>query len=346
MQPARIQLDGVSKVYPNGHMAIRPIDLAVVAGEFLVLVGPSGCGKSTLLRLIAGLETPSSGRIAIGDVDVTAWPAQTRDLAMVFQSYALYPHMTVRENLAYGLKVRGVDRRTAAERVARVAWALGIEPLLDRRPAQLSGGERQRVALGRAMVREPKAFLFDEPLSNLDPALRAHARTELRQLHRRLGATMLHVTHDQEEAMTLGDRLAVMRDGRIEHIAAPLEIYQRPANTFVARFIGAPAMNLLPAGLLGLHAPAGSLVGIRPHDIQLESTGTLDAAVEMVEPRGHDYLVHLRLPAPDAPPLVAAAPSPPADTRVFLRLRSDRLHLFAADGRRAPDPPTFSDAPD
>jgi len=337
MQPAGIQLDAVSKTYPNGHVAIPLVDLTVAAGEFLVLVGPSGCGKSTLLRLIAGLEIPSSGRIAIVGDDVTEWPAQRRDLAMVFQSYALYPHMTVRDNLSYGLKVRGIDRRATADRVARVAGALGIGGLLDRRPAQLSGGERQRVALGRAMVREPKAFLFDEPLSNLDPSLRAHARTELRQLHQRLGVTMVYVTHDQEEAMTLGDRLAVMREGRIEQIAAPLEIYQRPANTFVARFIGAPAMNLIPAGLIGIHAPVGSIVGIRPHDIQLESAGTLDATVEMIEPRGHDYLVHLRLGASNAPPLVAAAPSPPVDARVSLRFRSDRLHLFAEDGRRARD---------
>jgi ABC-type sugar transport system ATPase subunit len=337
MRPANIQLDGVTKTYPNGHVAVSLVDLTVAAGEFLVLVGPSGCGKSTLLRLIAGLETPSSGRIAIGGMDVTEWPAQRRDLAMVFQSYALYPHMTVRDNLAYGLKVRGIDRRATADRVARVAGALGIGGLLDRRPAQLSGGERQRVALGRAMVREPQAFLFDEPLSNLDPSLRAHARAELRQLHERLGATMIHVTHDQEEAMTLGGRLAVMRDGRIEQIAAPLEIYRRPANTFVARFIGAPAMNLIPAGLIGLHAPQGSVVGIRPHDIHLEPTGALDATVVMVEPRGHDYLVHLRLTAPDAPPLVAAAPSPPADTRVFLRFREDGLHFFTEDGKRTPD---------
>jgi len=338
MQPAGVQLEGVSKTYPNGHVAVRPLDLTATPGEFLVLVGPSGCGKSTLLRLIAGLETPSSGRIAIGGVDMTTSPAQERDLAMVFQSYALYPHMTVRDNLAYGLKVRGVNRGVTQERVARVADVLGITTLLDRRPAQLSGGERQRVALGRAMVREPKAFLFDEPLSNLDPSLRAHARAELRQLHQRLGATMIHVTHDQEEAMTLSGRIAVMRDGRIEQIAAPLEIYNAPVNTFVAQFIGAPAMNLLPARLLGLDAPDGSVAGIRPHDVLLESGGTIEAAVEMVEPRGHDYLVHLRLAASNAPPLVASAPLPPIERRVFVQFPRERLHLFAPDGRRAPDP--------
>jgi ABC-type sugar transport system ATPase subunit len=339
MKPAGIQLDGVSKTYPDGHVAVRVIDLAAAAGEFLVLVGPSGCGKSTLLRLIAGLETPSSGRIAIGGVDVTAWPAQRRDLAMVFQSYALYPHMTVRDNLAYGLKVRGISRTATADRVARAADALGITPLLGRRPAQLSGGERQRVALGRAMVREPRAFLFDEPLSNLDPSLRAHARSELRRLHQRLGVTIVHVTHDQEEAMTLGGRIAVMREGRIEQVAAPLEIYERPANIFVARFIGAPAMNLLPARLFGLDAPEGSTVGIRAHDVRLGSSGAIDAAVEMVEPRGPDYLIHLRLDAADAPPVVVSAPSAPMQRRVFLQCPRERLHLFAPDGRRAPDVP-------
>jgi ABC-type sugar transport system ATPase subunit len=257
---------------------------------------------------------------------------------MVFQSYALYPHKTVRENLAFGLKVRGVSRSDTAGRVARVAEALGITTLLARRPAQLSGGERQRVALGRAMVREPKAFLFDEPLSNLDPSLRAHARAELRQLHQRLGATMIHVTHDQEEAMTLSGRIAVMREGRIEQVAAPLEIYNSPVNTFVARFIGAPSMNLLAAPLLGLNAPEGSIVGIRPHDVVLESSGPIEAAVEMVEPRGHDYLVHLRLAAPNAPPLVASASSPPIERRVFLQFPRHRVHLFGPDGRRRSDP--------
>jgi ABC-type sugar transport system ATPase subunit len=257
---------------------------------------------------------------------------------MVFQSYALYPHMTVRDNLAYGLKVRGVSRSDTAGRVARVAEALGITTLLARRPAQLSGGERQRVALGRAMVREPKAFLFDEPLSNLDPSLRAHARAELRQLHQRLGATMIHVTHDQEEAMTLSGRIAVMREGRIEQVAAPLEIYNSPVNTFVARFIGAPSMNLLAAPLLGLNAPEGSIVGIRPHDVLLESSGPIEAAVEMVEPRGHDYLVHLRLAAPNAAPLIASASSPPIERRVFLQFPRHRVHLFGPDGRRRSDP--------
>ena len=254
MTATTIEFRRISKTYSNGHAAIRGVDLAASAGEFLVLVGPSGSGKSTLLRLLAGLDQPSSGRIVIGGVDVTESPPQDRDLAMVFQSYALYPHMTVRDNLAYGLKVRRTSRATTDKKVAEVAGVLGIEPLLDRRPAQLSGGERQRVALGRALVREPKAFLLDEPLSNLDPSLRAHARAELRRLHQSLGATIVYVTHDQEEAMTLGTRVAVMRAGAVEQVAPPLELYSRPANTFVAGFIGAPSMNLLEASTLGIVA--------------------------------------------------------------------------------------------
>jgi len=335
MPAASIQLDGISKTYPGGHTALHGIDLTAAAGEFLVLVGPSGCGKSTLLRLIAGLEAPTSGRIVLDGVDVTAWTPQARDLAMVFQSYALYPHMTVRENLAYGLRVRRLSRAAIDERVARVAEALGIAPLLDRRPAQLSGGERQRVALGRAMVREPRAFLLDEPLSNLDPALRAHARAELRQLHQRLGSTIVYVTHDQEEAMTLGTRIAVMRKGRIEQLAPPLAIYDRPANTFVARFIGAPAMNLLPASLLGIDASPGDCVGIRPHDVELGPGGALEGRVQLVEPRGHDYLVHIQLDVTGAPTIVAVTHTPPPGERVFPQFRRDRLHAFTADGRRA-----------
>jgi ABC-type sugar transport system ATPase subunit len=210
---APIALHGVSKLYPTGHTALHPLDLHVDDGEFLVLVGPSGCGKSTLLRLIAGLEVPSSGRLSIAGEDVTDQPPQARDLAMVFQSYALYPHMTVRDNLAYGLKVRRTDAAETARRVTDIAAVLAIDDVLDRRPAQLSGGQRQRVALGRAMVRRARAFLLDEPLSNLDPALRAQARAELRRLHQRLGATVIYVTHDQEEALTLGTRVAVLRAG-------------------------------------------------------------------------------------------------------------------------------------
>jgi ABC-type sugar transport system ATPase subunit len=331
---AAITLDGVAKRYPGGHVAIRDLDLRIENGEFLVLVGPSGCGKSTLLRLIAGLDLPTAGRIAMDDADVTAFPPQARDVAMVFQSYALYPHMSVRDNLSYGLKARRTDRAVIARRVADVAAALDIESLLDRRPAQLSGGQRQRVALGRAIVRQPKAFLLDEPLSNLDPALRAQARAELRRLHSTLGATVVYVTHDQEEAMTLGGRVAVMREGAIEQVAPPLELYMRPVNTFVARFIGAPAMNLVPATLVGIDTPSGALAGIRPHDVKLVPDGQLHATVDLVEPRGHDYLVHLRLDVPDADLLLAILnepTAPPAGERVVVEFPPDRRHLF--DGR-------------
>jgi ABC-type sugar transport system ATPase subunit len=328
---ADVRLEAVTKAFPNGQIAVRDVELRIDDGEFLVLVGPSGCGKSTLLRLIAGLETPTSGRIAIGGADVTGVTPQARDLAMVFQSYALYPHMTVRDNLAYGLKVRRTAPPVIARRVAEVASALDIEALLGRRPAQLSGGQRQRVALGRAMVRQPKAFLLDEPLSNLDPALRAQARAELRRLHRQLGMTIVHVTHDQEEAMTLGSRIAVMRDGVIEQIAPPLEVYRRPANLFVARFIGAPPMNLVPAELLGIDQSVDAIAGIRPHDVVLESGGGLRAVVDMVEPRGPDHVLHLRLEGrDDAAPLVAVtgAEPPQVGQPVGVAVPHDRLHFF------------------
>ena len=334
---AAITLAGLSKTYPNGHVAVRPLDLRIEDGEFLVLVGPSGCGKSTLLRLIAGLETPTGGRIVIGDVDVTAHPPQRRDLAMVFQSYALYPHMSVRDNLAYGLRVRRTDAATIAQQVGSVAEALDIEDLLDRRPAQLSGGQRQRVALGRAIVRKAKAFLLDEPLSNLDPSLRAQARAELRRLHRLLGTTVVYVTHDQEEAMTLSGRIAVMRDGALEQVAPPLEIYAAPANTFVARFIGAPAMNLLPTAVAGIEAPAGAVAGIRPQDVRVGPEGARRATVDLVEPRGPDYVLHLNLDGSNTPLLaVVSGPAPPPiGAGVFVTLPPDRLHIFdQRDGRR------------
>ena len=338
---AAITLARLSKTYPNGHVAVRRLDLRVEDGEFLVLVGPSGCGKSTLLRLIAGLETPTDGRILIGDADVTAQPPQRRDLAMVFQSYALYPHMSVRENLAYGLKVRRTDAATIARQIASVATALDIEALLDRRPAQLSGGQRQRVALGRAIVRKANAFLLDEPLSNLDPSLRAQARAELRRLHRQLGITVVYVTHDQEEAMTLSDRIAVMRDGELEQVAPPLDVYARPANTFVARFIGAPAMNLLPAAVAGVDDPAGAVAGIRPQDVQVRTEGGQLATVDLVEPRGPDYVLHLRLEGSSTPLLavVSGAMAPAVGAHVFVTLPADRLHLFdQRDGSRLSGP--------
>src|SRR5881227_3853179 len=244
---ANITLENVSKIFPGGIVAVDDVTLEIADGEFVVLVGPSGCGKSTLLRMIAGLEEVSGGRISIGSEEVTDLAPRSRDIAMVFQSYALYPHMTVRQNIGYGLKVRRAAKDEARRRVADVARMLGLEQLLDRRPAHLSGGQRQRVAMGRAIVREPKAFLMDEPLSNLDAKLRVAMRAELARLHERLGVTTLYVTHDQVEAMTLGQRVAVLRDGQIQQVDTPQKLYAEPANLFVAAFMGSPSMNLVEA---------------------------------------------------------------------------------------------------
>jgi multiple sugar transport system ATP-binding protein len=329
---ASVRLEGVGKVYPNGHVAARGLDLEIGDGKFMVLVGPSGCGKSTALRMIAGLESPTAGRILIGDRDVTALGPQDRDIAMVFQTYALYPHMTVRENLGFGLRMRGSARDVIDRRVVEAARALSLEPVLARKPAQLSGGQRQRVALGRAIVREPKVFLFDEPLSNLDAKLRVETRAELARLHRRLGATVVYVTHDQEEAMTLGSRVAVMRDGIIQQVAAPMDLYRHPANRFVAEFVGSPAMNFLPGDTL----PGGSsrILGVRPHDIALvpQGQGDREARVDVVEPRGSELLVYLRLGSSgDGPELRVVAPPEPVvepDRVVGVRFARSRVHWF------------------
>ena len=246
-----IRLDAVTKIYANGVRAVDRISLDIRPGEFVVLVGPSGCGKSTLLRMIAGLEDVSMGDIYVGDTDVTDKPPQERDIAMVFQNYALYPHMTVRENLAYGLKLRKMPKAEWRQRVDEVAKTLGLDELLDRKPAALSGGQRQRVAMGRAIVREPKAFLMDEPLSNLDAKLRVSMRAELAKLHDRLGVTTVYVTHDQVEAMTLGQRVAVLRDGLLQQVDTPNELFHSPTNLFVAAFIGSPSMNLVDAEIDG-----------------------------------------------------------------------------------------------
>jgi multiple sugar transport system ATP-binding protein len=306
---AEIVLDNLSKVFPTGVAAVDGVSLTIESGEFLVLVGPSGCGKSTLLRMIAGLEEVTAGTISIGGREVTELPPRARDIAMVFQSYALYPHMTVRQNLGYGLKVRKTSKSEVAERVARAAQLLGLDELLDRKPAALSGGQRQRVAMGRAIVREPKAFLMDEPLSNLDAKLRVSMRAQLGALHSRLATTTIYVTHDQIEAMTLGQRVAVMRDGRIQQVDTPQELYARPANLYVAAFIGSPAMNLVEAEIadgrvrFGGHAiplPASAaapdgrvVVGIRPEAFEDGSFADpslprLDARIEVVEELGAD----------------------------------------------------------
>ena len=337
---ASIRLEQVWKKYPNGHVAARGVDLAIADGEFMVLVGPSGCGKSTALRMIAGLETPSEGKVLIGDRDVTELPPQERDIAMVFQSYALYPHMTVRENLGFGLRMRGV---APAARVDSAAKALGLDAVLDRKPGQLSGGQRQRVALGRAIVREPLAFLFDEPLSNLDAKLRLETRAELARLHRRLAATMVYVTHDQEEALTLGSRVAVMSEGRVEQVGPPLEVYRRPATVFVATFVGSPAMNLLPADLLPSVAgsrPPDATLGVRPHDLAVvpRDTGDTDGVVDVVEPRGSELLLYIRLGAGGDGPEIRVITPPDLevvpDQVVGLRFDRGRLHAFDRESRR------------
>jgi ABC-type sugar transport system ATPase subunit len=277
--------------------AVDGLNIEVADGEFLVLVGPSGCGKTTALRMVAGLEDITSGRILIGDRVVNNVAPGSRDVAMVFQSYALYPHMTVYDNLAFSLRNHGVKKKEIDERVRRTADVLELGELLKRKPKQLSGGQRQRVALGRAIVREPQGFLMDEPLSNLDAALRVQTRAEILRLQKRLGTTTIYVTHDQIEAMTMGDRIAVMNKGKLQQLGAPEELYERPANTFVAQFIGSPAMNMLPSSVLGLGGNR-QLAGFRPEHVQLGNgragAGTLNAAVEVVEYLGDEQLAHLR----------------------------------------------------
>lgn len=347
---ARIALDHVDKVYANGFVAARDLSLEVHDGELLVLVGPSGSGKSTVLRMMAGLEMVTAGKISIGDRDVTALPPQQRDIAMVFQNYALYPHMTVRENLGFGLAIRKQAPAKIEQRVKTVAASLGLDSLLDRKPAQLSGGQRQRVALGRAIVREPLAFLFDEPLSNLDAQLRVETRVELARLHRELGATMVYVTHDQSEALTLGDRIAILRDGILQQVDSPMELYARPANRFVAAFIGSPAMNFFDGEIrqtdgrasfegngikvdlrCDASPPARAVLGIRPHHLEVvsEGAGSLRGEVAVVEPMGNEQIVYATLP--EGKRVVALAPPEPelrAGTNVSIRVRQDSLHVF------------------
>jgi multiple sugar transport system ATP-binding protein len=271
---------------------LQGVDLEVRDGEFCVFVGPSGCGKSTLLRIIAGLEDATAGDILIDGKRVNATPPSKREIAMVFQSYALYPHLTVRDNMGLGLRQAGADRATVAERVATASKLLSLDPLLERRPAELSGGQRQRVAIGRAIVRTPKLFLFDEPLSNLDAALRVNTRIEIARLHRELKATMIYVTHDQVEAMTLADRIVVLNAGRVEQIGRPMELYNDPANTFVAGFIGSPQMNFLSAAPLG--AP-GTTLGIRPEHLEISrEAGRIPGTISHVEHLGGETNVYVR----------------------------------------------------
>ena len=338
---SRIVFDGVTKVFPGGVRAVDGISLTIESGEFMVLVGPSGCGKTTLLRMLAGLETVTEGRITIGERDVTKLAPRDRDVAMVFQNYALYPHMNVRDNLAYGLKMRRTPKAEIRRRVQEVAGLLGLEEMLDRRPRALSGGQRQRVAMGRAMVREPVAYLMDEPLSNLDAKLRVGMRAELARLHERLGTTTVYVTHDQIEAMTLGQRVAVMRDGRMQQVDEPQALYREPVNLYVAAFIGSPSMNLVEAVFSDgevefaghrvpldpeRRPPVGDgqrvVLGIRPEsfeDAAFAESGLpqLEVTVTVIEELGSDVHVIFEVDAPrvDAEQLRAAVED--EDERLF-----------------------------
>ena len=342
---SEIRFVNASKRFGAEAEVIRDLNLHIREGEFMVLVGPSGCAKSTTLRMIAGLETLSSGDLMIGGTRANDLPPAEREISMVFQSYALFPNMSVRENLSFGLKVRKTEPRTIESEVDRVAGMLGLGDYLDRKPRQLSGGQAQRVALGRAMIRRPSAFLFDEPLSNLDAELRVQMRGQISQMQKELGTTTVYVTHDQVEAMTMGDRIAVMDKGRVMQVGLPLELYEKPANAFVAGFIGSPRMNLLPSKALlagrasassGLSLPAGALLGIRPEHVTIgtdDSFGIGSARVDRLEDLGHEALVHLTMDTGAS--LTARASgeirgSVAKDRRVALGIRLERLHAFEA----------------
>ena len=344
-----IEIAAVSKVYAGGVRAVSDVGLSIADGEFIVLVGPSGCGKSTLLRMIAGLESITSGTVSIGSRVVNEVDPAARNIAMVFQYYALYPHMSVYDNLAYGLRNRGVPKADIDARVAEAARMLEIEPFLKRKPKQLSGGQRQRVAMGRAIVRKPDAFLFDEPLSNLDAKLRVSMRGEIRQLQRRLGVTSVYVTHDQLEAMTLADRIVVLNGGRIEQVGRPLDVYHCPASTFVASFIGSPAMNLADAEVAGGAVAIGGqmiasgmagieegrlTVGLRAEDIHPAASGTgVPFAVRYVEELGAQRLVHGSVEGRHL--TMALSPDLPLADQMRVVVAADRLHFFEhGSGRR------------
>ena len=354
---AKVQLENVRKVYDNGQVAVQGATFEVADGELMVLVGPSGCGKSTLLRMVAGLEAISDGTLTIGERVVNDVAPKDRDIAMVFQSYALYPHMSVAENLAFGLKLRGQSKTEIAARVDEAAQVLELDQVLDRKPGQLSGGQRQRVALGRALVRQPQVFLLDEPLSNLDAKLRAGMRVEIARLHRKLGTTMIYVTHDQIEAMTLGQRIVVLKDGHIQQIDSPMALYERPANLFVATFLGSPAMNVL-RGVLAQGADGWTLdagdgitlalgdagfpadwngrtvdLGIRPEHLlpATEAEASLSPVVEVVEPVGSEVFVNLRL---GTHALIARLPPdrvPVPGETLSLTIPVGRVHAFDVD---------------
>ncbi len=333
-----LRLEGVGKTYGLLE-ALRAVDLEAADGELLAVLGPSGSGKSTLLRVVAGLEAVTAGRILIGGHDVTDLPPGRRNVSMVFQSYALFPHLTVEENIAFGLEVRDVPRREARERARGAAMLVGCEGVLGRRPGALSGGERQRVALARALVREPDVFLLDEPLSNLDAELRVQTRSELKALHERVGGTMVYVTHDQVEALVLGDRVAVLRSGELEQVGTPDELWHAPANRFVARFVGSPPMNLMPADgpLKVATLPAGREleIGVRPDVLRLVADGGVKAEVVLVEVVGADAVVHMRAGRHELVARVSAEGRPRAGETVRIEARPEDLHLFdAQSGKR------------
>ncbi|BCH17241.1 ABC transporter ATP-binding protein [Mesorhizobium sp. L-2-11] len=346
---AQVAISNVAKAFGTVKV-LHGVSVDIADGQFVVLVGPSGCGKSTLLRMVAGLETVSGGTIAIGDRVVNHLPPAKRDIAMVFQNYALYPHKTVEQNMAFALKLRKTDPADVAERVKRAADILDLNPYLKRYPRQLSGGQRQRVAMGRAIVRNPQVFLFDEPLSNLDAKLRVQMRTEIKELHQRLKTTTIYVTHDQIEAMTMADKIVVMRDGRIEQVGAPLELFDRPANLFVAGFIGSPSMNLLKGvvrkgdkpivEIAGTPFPMAAhskvedgrnvVYGVRPEHLEIHPDG-VPAKISVVEPTGSETLVFLRFGEGEMVALFRERHDfKPGDT-LHLKPRLDQVHLFDAE---------------